>query len=525
MSSERTSESASPAEAARASEPKTENNNGLRDRRSWLGNLALTLPFLFLFWINLAHHDLWLDELNAWGISAASPTLRALFANVHYEGHPWLWYFVLWLPSRFTHAPVAMKWVEALIGTAIYLVVGMLSPFSRLQKALVLLSYFVIFEYTVISRTYGLMLLFALLYAWQRSKKPQNILGNLALLGALANTDLTGIMLSGALLLEYLADRWPHRHEIERRQLVWSGSIFAVMLLFSLETLRTAKDISWATTGHLFSKAGSGAHFIHSLADVTVAAWWPFAQGYPHQYWNTDTGFQRGAVLFIPVVLAAYFFLFRRYRSLLLLMTGTLFLALCFAHLVYIGYVRHWGIVVVAFLVALWILRQDTIGKRALPWIAYMFLGISALKGVAAVAASWTHPFSESGNAAAWLRAHGDADLPIVGASDYNLAGVAEQLERPVYFLNCNCIDTYMKFAHRRDGMTPDEVPDRIAQAYATFHAPPKMIMVMDYPLTADDFRKIATEGLLVKPLADFNRSEDHLELHLYEAAATAKQK
>lgn len=485
--------------------------------RERLRNLGLTLPFLILFWVNLAHHEMWLDELNAWGISAASPTLRALFANVHYEGHPWLWYFVLWIPARFTHAPVAMKWVEAAIGAAIYLVIGRLSPFDRVQKVLVFLGYFVIFEYTVISRTYGLMLLFALLYAWRRAERPEGLIGNLALLGALANTDLTGIMLAGALLLEYTAERWPHRREIERRRVVAGGSIFAAMLLFSMATIRTAKDISWATTGHLFSKAGSGAHFIHSLADVTVAAWWPFAQGYPHQYWNTDAGFQRSAVLFIPVVLAAFFFVFRRQRSLLLLMGTTLFLALCFAHLVYIGYARHWGIVVVAFLVALWILRHDTRGQ-ALPRIAYVLLAISALKGVAAVAASWTHPFSESGNAAAWLRAHGDADLPIVGASDYNLAGVAEQLERPVYFLNCNCVDTYMKFAHRRDGMTTDEVPDRLARAYAVFHAPPKMMMVMDYPLTADDFQKMAAKGLRVSHLADFEGSEDHLELHLYEA-------
>jgi hypothetical protein len=48
-----------------------------------LGNLPLTLPFLLLYWTDLAHHTLFFDELNAWAIAAASPTLPALFHLIH----------------------------------------------------------------------------------------------------------------------------------------------------------------------------------------------------------------------------------------------------------------------------------------------------------------------------------------------------------------------------------------------------------------------------------------------------------
>jgi hypothetical protein len=491
-------------------------------RGSWIQNLALTLPFLLLFWVDLAHHEMWLDELNAWALSASSPTLGTLFANVHYEGHPWLWYFLLWIPSHFTHSAVAMKWVEALIGTGIYLVIGMLSPFTRTQKVLVLLNYFVIFEYTVISRTYAPMLLFTFLYTWRRSAKPQAVVGNLILLGALANTDLTGIMISGALLLEYAAYFWTRRLPIDTKRTAFGILAYLAMLGFSVHTLTLAKDISWATTGHLFAKAGSFAHFVHSLADVTVSAWWPFATGYPHQFWDTDSAFYRSAVLFIPVVLAALYWTFRKQRNLLVLIGSCLLLALCFAHLVYIGFVRHWGITVVGFLVATWILFAETPGKKTLPWVGYLLLAIGALKGVAAVAASWTHPFSETGNVAAWMRANHYDNEPLVGSSDYNLAGVAEQLQRPAYFLNCNCVDTYMKFAHRRDGMTPEEVPDRIGNAYKVLGAQ-KIALVMDYQLSSDDLRRLAEKGLLVRPLANFSGSEDHLNFHLYEAFAVIR--
>jgi hypothetical protein len=525
MSQEMTEPSAKPARFTRPGHrsyaPMESRNAKLR-----FADLLFTLPFILLFWFNLAHHELWLDELNAWGISAASPTLKSLFANVHYEGHPWLWYFILWIPSRFTHAAVAMKWVEAIIGTAIYLVIGLLSPFTRLQRVLIFLNYFVAFEYTVISRTYGLMLLFALLYVWRRASRPRDVIGNMALLGALANTDLLGIFLSGALLLEYCASQWPQRRELEKSRVLAGSLLYAAMLLFSVHSLIPAPDISWFTTGHMFAKAGNLRHLLHSIGDVIVAAWWPLAPGYPQQYWNTDVGFHRSAMAFIPLVLAGLYWIFRRERSLLLLLGATLVFAISFAHLIYLGYGRHWGISVVAFLLAFWVLCHERLHGRAISRLAYVFLVVAAIKGVAAMAASWTHPFSETANVAQWLRDHHLDREPIAGASDFDLAGVAEQLERPVYFLDCNCVDTYMKFSHRRDGLTPDQIPGRILRAYTTLLAQSpqaqspnvqRLILVMDSPLSSGDMDQLAQRGLRTQPLARFTGSEDHLEFYLYE--------
>jgi uncharacterized protein (TIGR03382 family) len=483
---------------------------------SYLPDLLLTLPFLLLFWLNLAHHELWLDELNAWGLSAASPTLKALFANVHYEGHPWLWYFILWIPSRFTHAPVAMKCLEAFIGAAIYLTIGLLSPFTRPLKVLLFLNYFVVFEYTVISRTYGLMLLFALLYIWRRAERPRSLLINMALLGALANTDVTGILLSGALLLEYCVSLVPQRQEIERRRAISALLLYSSMLLLSVHSLIPAPDISWFTTGHMFAKAASFPHLSHSIGDVIVAPWLPFANDYPTHFWNTDVAFHRGAVGLVPVILAVFYWTFRRRRSLLLLVGVTVFFAVTFSHLIYLGYPRHWGVTVLAFLLALWILCHERADRRTLSRVAYFLLLVSSIKGVAAIAASWTHPFSEAGNVARWLREQHLDQEPIAGSTDYGLAGVAESLRRPVYFLDCNCTDTYMKFSHRRDGLTPDQIPARIARAYQALRTD-RLILVMGAPLTDAAVLELAGRDLHVKPLIRFTGSEDTLEYYLYD--------
>src|ERR1700761_9444011 len=179
--------------------------------------LAVVLPFLILFWANEAHHTMFFDEVNAWAISASSPTLSKLFYFVHYEGHPWLWYFILWFPSRLTHDPVGMKWVEAVLGTAIILILGLLSPFTYKQRALILCSYFLMWEYTVMCRMYSVMLLLVLLYVMRRVRRPEGVMGSCALLGLAGNTDMTGVLLSSALLVEYAYSSYMSVQREERR--------------------------------------------------------------------------------------------------------------------------------------------------------------------------------------------------------------------------------------------------------------------------------------------------------------------
>ena len=56
--------------------------------------LALTALFLVRGAVAAAHHELWRDEAQAWLIARDVPLSR-LFAELHYEGHPALWFLLL----------------------------------------------------------------------------------------------------------------------------------------------------------------------------------------------------------------------------------------------------------------------------------------------------------------------------------------------------------------------------------------------------------------------------------------------
>ncbi len=468
------------------------------------GNVLRMLPFLLLFYVQLVHHQLWRDEINAWGMVVASPTLRALFSNVHYEAHPALWYLLLYPGSKLTHAPWMLKVLEALIGTGIYLVLALATPLRRVEQVLVYLSSYILFEYTVMSRMYSLMLLFTLIYLWSRLKYPERVVRNALWLGTIANTDVTGMILSGALLLEYGID-WLQRREGWSR-LLQAGAVYAGMVALAAWTLWPAKDISWRTNGRMFQYARSAAHFRVAVLNYVSMPWYPVNRAFPRHFWEAEVLGNPLLYLFMmPLVLVLLLAVFWRSPRLLAMLGALATAGIAFSHLVYIGSPRHFGIMFIGVLAGLWILRYrgEPISK-----LAYLLLGMSALSGLFYAYGQWARPFADDGAVSKWLVEHNLQDAALIGFPDANVVGVPEQLQRPMYFLDCACVDTYMKFSRRRDDFDVDHgVPAGLAKAARILHAP-EMIFMIYRPLTAVETKELAASSVDAEPLAQFTQGD-----------------
>ena len=498
--------------------------------KRWGPDLLWTLPFVVLLWVNIAHHVLWFDESNAWAIVAGSPSFGKLLYFVHFEAHPWLWYGLLYGPSRLTHSPVAMKCVEAAIGTAVYLMLGLASPFRRVEKLLIFLGYFVVFEYTVMSRMYGLMLLLALVFCWRRLRRPDAVVGNVALLGLMANTDLTGVLLAGALLLQYGYELWEARRAggwttAQKRAAGVAVGVFVLMLGVSIYSLIPSPDISWQASGHMGAEALQPRRLVQSVGNMVASPWWPISRDFPRRFWATDVMVNRWLLGLVPLVLWAYWRAFRGERSLQLLMGLTLGFGVLFADVVYAGRVRHWGIAVVAFLVGLWMqrVRRERAGEPT-RWGAWTYglMGLGALAGVFALVGASLHPFSESKAAADWIRANEPANVALVGQWDLNFASVGEQLGRPMYFMECGCTDTMKLFARERDSYPAAELPDRLRRAMQALRTS-DLVMVNFLPMTGETLTELRGAGFGVTPLARFVGAEDdHESFYLYKVARDA---
>src|SRR6266436_3696591 len=215
-------------------------------RRLW--SFVANLTFVLLAIVNsvrLFHHAMWRDELQAFMLAAASSTPLDLFGNLKYEGHPGLWHLLLWLITRFTSDPVAMQAAQLLIALGIWVLIWRVSPFRLFEKLLLLLSYYLFWEYFVVSRNYALGVLLGFGFVAVVVFRPKQWLWPWVLLGLLANTSVFGTIWSLA-----LAALFAVRSREEWRALP-GAAIYAGLTVLAVVSMVPASDAGFGTTAKI----------------------------------------------------------------------------------------------------------------------------------------------------------------------------------------------------------------------------------------------------------------------------------
>jgi hypothetical protein len=277
----------------------------------------------------------------------------------------------------------------------------------------------------------------------------------------------------------------------------------------AVATLWPAKDISWQSSGHLGSEAFNRHRIDASIGNMIAAPWWPISPQFPHRFWETSVVDARWLYFLVPVVLFVYWMAFRRNRNLLLLMGCTLAFGIVFADVVYVGRPRHWGIAFVSFIVGLWFqaARQERERRTAWsPW-TYGLLGLSTLAGLAALVSSWHRPFSRAREAAAWIRRNEPADVAVTGMPDVSFASLAEELQRPAYFPECDCVSSFKLFSKNSEDYNEANYPRALNGAMKALGTN-SLVFAHFIPLQPDDIQRIESAGMSVTPIASFPNAD-----------------
>lgn len=426
-------------------------------------------------------------------IARTAATPLELFRALHVDGHPGLWHALLWPLTRVTSDPVAMKAVHGVIGLALIGVIGLASPFSRAERVMLLAGYFLLYEYTVISRNYGIGLLIALLYAQSRAAAPDAVWRNAALLALLANTHVYCTILAGVLALDYLRDRL--RAGVRP---ILPALLAAAGFALALATVWPAPDISREVT-RPFADALSPGHFLKTairfaigLAPVRLTPLsWEFLLFAP----------ERAGMLELLPYLAVATALFgaaiailRRDRAALFTFLGSVAGAVMFGHLFHAVAVRHWGIVFTAFLACLWMARARGGGRsRLLP----VLLGLGALGGGQALYLQWRLPFSMAGATARWITASDYAARPLIGVPDAPASAVAALLARDITMPECGCTAPRAVFTTARDGFRREMLPEALARLSG-----PASLLISAWNLTPAEIEALAARGVTAREVA-----------------------
>lgn len=409
-------------------------------------------------------HEMWRDEWQTWMLCSASDSLSELMFNRRYDGHPLLWYLLVWPLTKLTINPFAMKLLHVALASAAVWVMARWAPFSRLQRALIAGGYFLLFEYATISRNYaaGVLLLFAFcaLYAGEHRRLWLSAI----MLGLLAQTSAFGTLLAmtlaGVVLLDAL---------LKRERIIAAAGAFAVVAAAAMTAIWSLIPPGPSSLNPPIKLQLDGPRAVHTLAVVWQAmAPMPRLQ---EQFWNTNildpdlpstaslmvvrdmtnAGPQivLQAVLGAAVAVLVGVSLHRRPAVLAGWVVGVL-VVLGFVYAKYFGFLRHHGHLWLLFLALLWIApvckrfnsdwstQAQRLGKY----------GMVALLVVHVLGAAWVTtvhlPFSGSRAAAEYIRQKFPADVLVAGDPHYVASSVAGCLGRELFYPATHDFGTYV---------------------------------------------------------------------------------
>lgn len=385
--------------------------------------LVLCSIQLLLIWT----HEPWLDEWQALQIALQSPTFAALLENLRYEGHPPLWYLMLRGAGTILPPAFVLPAVQTLMAMGIQVLIQFKAPFQRLERVLIGVSFFVLFDYGTLSRSLSLgVLLLTCAFAFRK-----NFVGWIAI-ALLPLADFLFGVLSLACIILRIADR------------DFRPGGFLLWLLCGITSAISV--IPAADMVPAFWLNGPLLELYIFLTRLSVLLI-PLEGLQFGLEWNQplpDGLSLAGGVLFLwmgntltrDVVLHRMIYL------------GFATVLLLFSLCVYPLAIRHLSIL--AFLIIL--LRWRAYERPDFPASAALFRGwlsVAAVCGLLTAGVSMVRPFDTAGQAADYIRTHGLQDKHWLSFPDSRAQGVSAITGMEFTRLERDCTQSFVRWNYR----------------------------------------------------------------------------
>jgi hypothetical protein len=453
-----------------------------------LGFLAFAAVAAFQVALILVHSP-WRDETQA--VMIARLPLDRLFGALHYEGHPALWYLLLAAVWNMGGGLFTLQIVQAAVAVGFQAVFWRCAPFSWRMKLLISLGYFMLFEYGVVARNYGLgVLLFFAFVALRRTR------WSWVLLALMCNTAVHLAVLAGvgALLLIFVERRWS-----------WIGAaLLAVSGAIALVTMFPAPDtfprpvVGFALTAHLSNAVQTMAADIAPVPVGLYPAIWLWSPPAPI------------AAALGAVTMMLGLMVFRRDWRL-----AAAYLIFCIG-LVVIGvaiypiHLRHVGLIVILLVGLLWIDKDRSGADPGM--LARVWFSALAAGGLWMAACSFFQPFSYARPLADWIEARGLAKAPWAALPGVLGTDVSGEFNRPTFNVQKDCWNTYQKWNYDFDWSPTGEPLGRRLETIAEALGP--TYLLTDSPLDAG--RDLRARRLATFSGAIFSQVDPRPRLFVY---------
>lgn len=403
---------------------------------------AGTVIILLWSWMKFAQHELWKDEWQAWFV-AKDKSLPEIFSFLYYEGHPALWYLYLkiftFIPSLTGIPPEYVIMSAHLMMTAAFLYVF----FFRMKltwylKVMAALSYFMFFEYGVVSRGYALVILFTFLLTSELQKEHSDDKKSALYYFLLCQTEVYGAFMAMALLFYKI-----RRDGMDLKKGI-PAYVYGLMAGLGIFTL----SVFPRTAGHVAStQPNAPEYFYRFLNSFQGNLTNTFAIGS-----TPDTGAYgwSGSGLFIGIIiLTALYRILGRDKK--ILWTGIIFLGmmLLFGSFFFSGGVRQWGMTFIFFLALLSIVEYKSVLDKIAVRISMVIFTFALVHNARAVYYHFSIPFTNAREAGHFIRDNVPEKVPVVGINKFEITPVVGYAGRPFYELPDGVPFTYFRWVDK----------------------------------------------------------------------------
>lgn len=400
--------------------------------------LLFSIFVIFSFSL-LFFHELWRDELHTLIVINESNSLLDVFKNTRYDGHPLLWYYIVYAFKGVTLFSYQMvHWIISIFG------IGVFYFYSKIDikwKTLIIFGYFFTYEYNIVFRNYSLGILFLFLSVLAYEKKQFFWIVVSLFLAFQANffSLLIGVFFWLYIVLNHFKIK-------ELKLYIYSTILFIGLLLYVVSAQFLASD-HFIPNANLHCNIGTLSDFFKTFGMAYIN----IPQMDIH-FWNSY--FLNPTGQFIVGIICYFFVLFYLYKfkKTFLFFFITSSIIQLFFGIKYYGYIRHFGYLYIVFIMTLWLnsIEYKNINynfKKNL-FIVVIFL-TQIYATFIAYFYEFNYKFSDSQSFSKYINEL-EKNEETVYYPDYAAAPISFYNSKKVFCLDMNQKMTYMKMTKDR---------------------------------------------------------------------------
>jgi len=410
-------------------------------KKLWI-YLGFTFVYALLIISFSFYHEIWRDEMRALSIVKASSSIFALMQNLKNEGHPLLWYFILFFGNQIIHSTILLKIASLTIAIVSMLIFMFYSPFSKVEKLFFMVGYFPLYEYSIMCRNYGLGMLLLFWILALIPKKEKNFLRISILLFFLANTSMLAWILTVSIFLylgvELLLKEGKTTPTLRENIFIGSGIIFMGLFLSAFSMFPDQTTIATPLYDITFHQ------FIEQLLQSLISHGNIAQEIFAHRFSFPVSG----------LILILYIYFIRKPSLILFLFSNIMGIELLH-RLIYPLAPRHFGFLFLAIISALWIhnfkpYSQHAWKKKTIKIIFIFILFLQIDLGFQKILDDIRYPLSSAKAVGQWIRKNERfKDAIIIGEPEFLAEALPYYIPNSMYIPRENKFKKYTSFTRR----------------------------------------------------------------------------